>query len=109
MTDREDHESFEYELVMPFVACTSQGGPYDDAAFTAGWRLGQLDAELEAAEGHDVHDWCPLPTAQVHPADLPMVDLIAMRYGFTTSSEPWPDGPEEWVTVKFAPASRVPS
>lgn len=36
------------ELVMPFVACKSQGGPYTDDAFVAGYQIGQLAAEAEA-------------------------------------------------------------
>lgn len=29
-------EEQEYDLVMPFVVCQSQGGPYDDDAFVGG-------------------------------------------------------------------------
>jgi hypothetical protein len=96
-----------YELVMPFVVCASQGGPYEDQAFVAGYRLGLLSAELEEAEGHEDSEVFPLPVAAVRPADLPQVDLLAMRYGFTTRAEPWPDAPQEWYTVRFEPAGAV--
>lgn len=41
-------EEPELSLVMPFVVCTSEGGPYEDESFVAGWDLGTLDARLDA-------------------------------------------------------------
>ena len=32
--------------VMPLVLCRSRGGPYDDEAFSSGWRLGTIGATL---------------------------------------------------------------
>ena len=32
--------------VMPLVLCRSRGGPYDDGAFSSGWRLGAIGATL---------------------------------------------------------------
>ena len=78
-----DDES-EYELVMPFVAVTSQGGPFDDTAYVAGYELGVLDGQLagphaptpERPGPPSVQDWRWIKTANVEQADL-----IAMRHG----------------------------
>lgn len=89
-----------YELVMPFVVCASAGGPYDDAAFVAGWRLGCLDRDLAAAAA------AHLPAAATaRPADMPQVDLIAMAHGYRTVATPWAEAPDEWVCVDFEPAA----
>jgi len=64
----------EHRLVMPFVSVASVGGPFDDAAYVAGWRAGQLAGVLErlpAAE--DLH-------FQARDEDVPQMDLIAMRH-----------------------------
>lgn len=68
----------EHGLVMPFVACQSQGGPYDDQAFVAGFRLGRLDAELPmlAALGY------ASISRMEYSADVEQIDLIAMRHGY---------------------------
>lgn len=88
-----------YELVMPFVVCQSQGGPYEDEAFVAGWRLGQLDRTLE----HDATLDAPADPnmATVHPAEMPLVDLIAMKHGYTVVAVPWSEAPGDWLYVEF--------
>jgi len=66
------------QLSMPFVIVTSNGGPYDDAAFVAGATCGHLIAELEAVSQHGA-----VPRDRyVRTEYLPQVDLIAMRYGY---------------------------
>jgi hypothetical protein len=93
MTEQEpDH----WGLVMPFVVCASQGGTYEDQAFVAGWRLGQLDLELDSAVKTN-----KIVSATVRPMDLPQVDLIAMRYGYLATNTPWEEAPDEWVYVTF--------
>ncbi len=91
-----------YSLEMPFVACRSQGGAYDDDAFVAGWRLGVLYHELRTlfisagvCGGEAVH------RAVVRPAEVAQVDLIAMRYRATVETTPRPEAPEEWVCVEI--------
>lgn len=81
----------EYEIVMPFVACRSQGGAYDDDAFVAGWRLAELDAELRAAG-------TPERTVTIRPADHAQADLIAMRHGYRLTTVESTD-PSEWLTL----------
>lgn len=77
MSDADDHG---FELVMPFVLCQTQGGPYDDAAFASGWRLGSLDArlEFERPDGHSMY---------VEPPDVKQLDLVAMRHRYSVEVE----------------------
>lgn len=84
----------EYGLVMPFVVCATNGGPYDDAAFVAGYAAGTIDARLA------MHDPVIAQTA-VRTDLLPQLDLIAMRHGYTMTSEPWGEAPAEWTMVTF--------
>ena len=92
----EDSEETGYDLVMPFVACVSNGGPFDDDAFTAGYQAGGLDKALEilAAAGG-----CEL-RATVNAALMPQLDLIAMRHGFRLDSEACAEA-EGWAFVTF--------
>ena len=83
-----------YELVMPFVVCKSAGGPFDDGAFTAGYEMGLLDNELAVL---DIYK-CGTIERTVRTANLPQVDLIAMRRGWIIRARlEWPDG--EWTQV----------
>ena len=86
------------ELVMPFIVCTSQGGPYDDDSFTAGFLAGQIDQALKiaAAANCETLSW---PIFRM--ALAPQVDLIAMRYGFAAvveASDAYPEWGELVVT-----------
>lgn len=78
----------EYDLVMPFVLVQSVGGEYDDNAYVAGWRLGELWTLLQVAEatGLDV------PRVTLPLSDAPQVDLIAMRFGFSVYHSEHEDG-----------------
>lgn len=82
---------------MPFVVCASQGGPHDDGPFVAGYECGWLDATLAAG---------PDTVSRYMRADsLPQVDLIAMRHGYTVTSTPWDEHPDEWTWVELVRAS----
>lgn len=83
----------DFGLLMPFVVCTSGGGPYEDGPFVAGYRLGLLDGFLEHGRP-DVHE------LMVQSADVPQVDLIAMRHGYTMTSAP-AGYEDEWVCVEL--------
>lgn len=88
-----------YGLLMPFVVCESQGGPYADTPFVSGYRIGRLDAQLE-------YERPPLWEGYVSPGDVPQIDLVAMRYGYTTTFEPHDD---DWTSVSLtAPESVQP-
>lgn len=61
-------------LVIPFIACKSQGGPHDDEAFADGFECGMLSSELHmiGAVGGAAHGrW-------LEPTILDQADLIAM-------------------------------
>lgn len=92
MSDEEPDEG-SYGLVMPFIVCTSQGGPYEDQAFVAGYTAGNLESLL-AQEPLHVETYVPTPLT-------PQVDLLAMRFGYRFESEPWDEHPDEWTRVEF--------
>jgi hypothetical protein len=82
-----------YQMVMPFVVCQSQGGPYEDRSFVAGVQAGSLDHSLSTG---------PSPTAvYLHPDLVPQADLLAMRHGYSLTTEPWVERPDEWVLCTF--------
>jgi hypothetical protein len=85
----------EYGLVMPFVACRSNDGPYDDASYVAGYEMGVLDQSL-ATVAQDFVAWRQL----IHAPNRRQADLIAMRHGFVmTVRETISD---EWLDVRFS-------
>ncbi len=92
-------EPAEYGLELPFVACESAGGPYDDAAFVAGFECGFVESMLHVVSraGGSFERW-------VNPALMPQLDLIAMKHGYKTTSEPWDEHPDEYVKVNFEPS-----
>jgi len=66
---------------FPFVACASQGGPYDDEAFAAGAVFGAIGAAAVAIPAGGWQVW-------VIPAPLlAQVDLLAMQQGLTLTLE----------------------
>ncbi len=84
-----DDEPQEYGLVMPFVVTEDQGGPYKEKAYVAGWRVGSLDTRLELQSP-------PTWEGYVNPPDVPQIDLVAMRHGYTMVTEAYDD---EWTHV----------
>jgi len=70
-------------LVVPFIACTSHGGPFDDDAFVAGFQCGEIDkalATLAVTAGSlstRISARWAVPTAL-----LPQLELLAMNRGF---------------------------
>lgn len=87
----------EYELLLPFVACKSQGGAYEDDAFVGGWRLGSLDARLEFQAP-------PFFALYVHPSDLEQLDLVAMRHRYSVKVDDHTPL-DEWVNVTLRKTS----
>lgn len=82
----------EYGLVMPFVVCASQGGPYEDDAFVGGYECGQIDTALSLRQ--------PIGYRQVHTTSLPQLDLIAMRHGYRLLKGEDNDG---WTEISVGP------
>lgn len=99
MTTPTPDEPAEYGLLMPFTVVASKGGPYDDAAYCAGYEMGQLDAALSA--GPRLHQ------VTIRTANVPQADLVAMRRGYTAQA----DAPSEcgtWTWVVFEPMRESP-
>jgi hypothetical protein len=71
----------DFELVMPFVACESEGGPYDDDAFVAGVTIGVMLEEFSRSEGPGSFATDP-PARYLDRQLVPQADLIAMKYGY---------------------------
>lgn len=88
----------DYDMVMPFVTVTSKGGPHDDDAYVAGYEMGLLWADLRYST------W-PM-TRTVRTDNLPQVDLIAMRHGYTVDSYQAQTAPE-WSVVLLTPNEKV--
>lgn len=102
MIDPDDMMDGEFEMGMKFVVVKTEGGPYDDGAYVAGFELGALNARLEAA----LHHGLGLPQATIHRENLPQADLLAMQVGATMEELPWPSSVDdetagEWAWVKF--------
>lgn len=112
MSDDNADEVNEWALAYPFTVCQSQGGPYDDGAFVAGFQAGRVDLALAslAAVGGD------RATFTVRTALVPQLQLIGMYHGFSDIAsievEACPDGSypamPEWSTITFRrPAERL--
>jgi hypothetical protein len=102
MDDDDPEGSDGAELVMPFVACRSNGGPFDDSAFVAGAEFEAIHRDLRALVG--LTTLVPVTVRlqkYVDPRLLPQLDLVAMRCGFTMQSEPWDEYPDEWHLATF--------
>jgi hypothetical protein len=94
------NDEHEAELVMPFVVCKSEGGPFEDEAFVCGVRFGQHRYELSTCQG--VIMWADYITPQM----VPQYDLLAMDLGFVMTIEPadvesCEDHPYDWVLAVF--------
>lgn len=76
MNDGHDHE-VGYSLLVPFVVTANHGGPFDDAAFVAGWEMGALYQRCALMDAMQI----PALLATIRRTNLPQADLIAMHYG----------------------------
>lgn len=92
----EEYTSF--GLVMPFVVCRSNGGPYEDQAFVSGWRCGEIDRTLRNMDGVNAR-----ATFVVMAEELPQLDLIAMHRGFALDKKLAGEQDQEtgWCVVEF--------
>lgn len=85
-----NEEEAEFDLVMPFVVCESNGGAYHDDSFCAGFHLGQIDAQMEAGLVG------PGTALTVRTPSVPQLDLIAMRHGHALDVAV---SDQEWTTA----------
>jgi hypothetical protein len=81
-------------LVFPLVVCASNGGPYDDAAFVAGYEMGLFNQRCLSARAWSLFQF----TATIRRANLPQADLIAMHHGLSMLEQS-DDATDEWATV----------
>lgn len=100
MTDMHPDQPNEHAmgLVVPFVACTSQGGPFDDESFVNGFDCGVLHTEMRI-----LHEVGGTPRARwVKPGTIEQVDLLAMHNGFVVKRGETDDA-SECTWVEFVP------
>lgn len=102
MSDSTEGEP-EYNLLMPFVVCQSEGGPYDDEAFVAGYTCAVLEQKLQTLA---VHRATP-PSQLVRAPHLPQFDLIAMLHGYKIHVGDI-DEASGWTNVTFEHVGTAP-
>lgn len=107
MSDALDQpEREEWNIVVPFVVCQSQGGPYEDLAFCAGFEAGRISQALKSATAADA----TVLRYTVRTELVKQLDLIAMDAGFkmvTAEVEETDDHPAmpEWTFATFEVAT----
>ncbi len=87
-----------FDLVYPFVVCESQGGPYADEPFAAGFAAGRLDLCLETAARVGATQVRYLLRTDL----IPQAELMAMNYGYPTMDVTTSEQHPEWSQVVFA-------
>lgn len=97
----DDEEEVEYGMVMPFVACQSQGGAYEDDSFVAGYQAGQIDALLVALVPASAACTVVVPDALAE-----QIDLITMKHNYGSTVRDRRDG---WSSITLHhPRARKP-
>jgi hypothetical protein len=94
-----------YELVVPFVVCTSVGGPFDDDAFVAGFQAGQVNQALKVAANANAHE----VQFTINAALVKQVELIGMNHGFHHIVAEVADDAPSWAFVTFRTGAPVSS
>lgn len=95
-----------YELVMPFIACKSNGGIYDDESFVIGFMLGTIDVQLRTCAAFNLLWGAPaaLPTGAVAQAELIAMKHHWYMHRLEPESMPGELSPGwEWVTFSHDP------
>lgn len=85
-----DEDEERLKIIMPYLVVESEGGPYHDMSFVAGYQCGQLDGNLQNKSLTGI-------TAIVYANLLEQIDLIAMKNGFTIQVA---TEDEEWAEVR---------
>ncbi len=105
MTDDLDRpEEDGYSLAVPFIACNSQGGPYDDNAFVAGFQCGEIDRALKAIEAAGGNS----AEFTVYTPLVKQVELLGMNRGFPVMTADTFDDTPEWTHVRFSASKEQP-
>lgn len=84
-----------YDIVLPFVVCQSQGGPYEDDAYVAGYEIGEISTMLAQ---NAFLEW----ERPVHTGNLAQLDLVAMRWSYIVAERVEVD--DTWTAVKIVKA-----
>lgn len=86
------------DLALPLITTAAEGGPHHDDSYVAGWEMGELHAVLRELRPSEVE-------RQVRTESLPMVDLLAMQYGYTMRAARDLDG-WTWICLQRAKATQ---
>lgn len=91
------------ELLMPFIVAASNGGPFDDDAYVAGYEAGQWWERMRMfAAGGLSGATAVMP---VRTANVPQLDLIAMQWAIHIETELVEEMPEwSWMTLHLPDA-----
>lgn len=87
----------QYEPVMRFVTTKDNGGPHDSESYVCGYEMGALDAALGVMRGLGFRTHL----TQLHTANQPQADLLAMKHRVDVSFHVYDECPE-WMEVEFA-------
>lgn len=102
MTDEDDGLPH-FEMIMPFVVVDTEGGPFDDASYCAGYEAGRWASKVEAAKSLRLD----VQRETVHRANLPQLDLVAMRYGAQLAVHDWQEDIDEGTQAQWAVVSVI--
>lgn len=106
MQDPDDQAEPEgYELVVPFIVCTSVGGPFDDDAFVAGFQAGQVNQALKVASAANANE----VQFTVNTELVKQLELIGMSHGFPYLDAATSDEAPTWTFVTFRTEAPVSS
>lgn len=96
----DEPEKVTYGLVMPYVVCEDQGGPWKADAFVGGVYFG----EISTVAGLGRIGLARLAQGWYVPSELvPQLDLLAMEQKLAMTAEPWAEAPDEHTFVSFEP------
>lgn len=95
MTDQPEDDTL--SLAVPFTACASAGGPYDDKAFVSGFDCGAMHTEMRLLRTIGATP----PARWVKAPILDQLDLLAMDSGYTIKRGEASEA-SGWVWVSFA-------
>lgn len=96
MSDDDGREDF--GLLMPFVAASDNGGPFEVNAFTAGWEMGALWVRVAVA----IASQCTPLRATIRRDNYDQADLIAMHYGLFLSEDEWTGLDDDELKAEWA-------
>jgi len=88
-----DDGDVDYELAVPFTVCASNGGPFEDGAYVAGYEMGLLAGEFNFTTD-------PAIEQVIRTDNVTQADLLAMHYGWKLESRPDAIYGSEWSHIR---------